>query len=181
MDYPKSVEGVGLVNGKFADENPATGQIGSLITSSWANAITEEILGVQKEFGQTPKENQNDQLLKVFACLLRFDKVQSLTPEQKKQALVNLGAASALSGNPVGSVIWFLGTDVPEGYLLCNGAAVSRTTYASLFKVVGTKCGAGDGASTFNLPNFNGRVPQGTTDTGQVGKTLEPQLPNIIK
>ena len=87
--------------------------------------------------------------------------------------------ASVLSGNPTGTIIFYLGTDVPEGYLLCNGAAVSRTTYAKLFAVLGTRCGAGDGASTFNLPNFHGRVPQATTNVADVGKTLEASLPNI--
>ena len=44
---------------------------------------------------------------------------------------------------------------VPEGWLQCNGAAVSRTTYAALFAVVGTKYGSGDGSTTFNLPNLH--------------------------
>ena len=87
--------------------------------------------------------------------------------------------ASVLSGNPTGTIIFYLGTDVPEGYLLCNGAAVSRTTYAKLFAVLGTRCGAGNGSTTFNLPNFHGRVPQATTNVADVGKTLEASLPNI--
>ena len=84
-----------------------------------------------------------------------------------------------ISGNPSGAIIWYSGTDIPDGYLLCNGAAVPRAKYASLFKAIGTKYGAGDGSTTFTLPNFNGRVPQGTTDTSQVGKALEASLPNI--
>ena len=49
----------------------------------------------------------------------------------------------------------------PEGYLLCNGRAVSRTTYADLFKVIGTTYGSGDGSTTFNVPNLQGRVAVG--------------------
>ncbi len=49
----------------------------------------------------------------------------------------------------------------PDGYLLCNGAAVSRTTYADLFGVLSTTYGAGDGSSTFNVPNLQGKLPQG--------------------
>ena len=49
----------------------------------------------------------------------------------------------------------------PDGYLLCNGGAVSRTTYADLFAVISTTYGAGDGSTTFNVPNLQGKMPQG--------------------
>lgn len=49
----------------------------------------------------------------------------------------------------------------PDGYLLCDGAAVSRTTYADLFGILSTTYGAGDGSSTFNVPNLQGKLPQG--------------------
>lgn len=53
---------------------------------------------------------------------------------------------------PVGMIAPFGGTTAPTGWLLCNGATVSRTTYSDLFAVIGTKYGAGDGSTTFNLP-----------------------------
>jgi microcystin-dependent protein len=56
--------------------------------------------------------------------------------------------------------IW-LTASAPTGYLLCDGTAVSRTTYATLFAVISTAFGAGDGSATFNLPNLKGRVPVG--------------------
>ena len=80
---------------------------------------------------------------------------------------------------PPGMITFFHATDVPEGWLLCNGAAVSRTTYSRLFAKIGTKYGAGDGSTTFALPNLDGRVLQGTTNTGNVGNYLEASLPNI--
>ena len=80
---------------------------------------------------------------------------------------------------PVGSFLCFAGNTVPAGYLLCNGAAVSRATYAALFAVIGTLYGAGDGSTTFNLPNLNGRVLQGVSDLSKVGVALDSQLPNI--
>lgn len=49
----------------------------------------------------------------------------------------------------------------PSGYLLCDGAAVSRSTYSDLFGVISTTFGAGDGSTTFNLPDLRGRVPAG--------------------
>jgi microcystin-dependent protein len=51
----------------------------------------------------------------------------------------------------------------PTGWLLCAGAAVSRSTYATLFAVIGTTFGVGDGSTTFNLPNYTNRMPYGTT------------------
>lgn len=68
---------------------------------------------------------------------------------------------------------------VPEGWLQCNGAAVSRTTYAALFAVIGTKYGSGDGSTTFNLPNMHHRFLEGTTTTSEVGTYVEAGLPNI--
>lgn len=81
--------------------------------------------------------------------------------------------ASAVQGEvaggsvPAGTVSAFAGASAPGGWLLCNGAAVSRTTYDALFAVVGTTYGAGDGSTTFNLPNLKGRVPVGL-DASQV-------------
>lgn len=73
---------------------------------------------------------------------------------------------------PVGTVIAWLGTgSAPAGYLEANGQTVSRTTYAELFSVFGTSYGAGDGSTTFGLPNLNERHLKGTTTVGSVGTT----------
>lgn len=154
MDYPKTVQGVGLVDGKFVNENPATGQVGSLIPAEWGNSVTDEILNVIQAAGLEPNEQTTNQLI---------------------QAIRQLAAI----GSPTGMIAFIHDTDVPEGWLLCNGAAVSRTEYAALFAKIGVKYGSGDGSTTFNLPNLEGRVLQGTTNTGQVGNYLEASLPNI--
>ncbi len=99
-----------------------------------------------------------------------------MTPIRVKEAI----SAQTPPALPTGSFIFYGGIDVPDGYLLCNGANVSRTTYANLFAKIGTKYGEGDGVSTFTLPNLDGRVLQGTNDTEEVGTYLEPQLPNIV-
>ena len=80
---------------------------------------------------------------------------------------------------PAGSIIPFAGSSIPTGYLLCNGAAVSRTTYADLFKAISTLYGAGDGSTTFNLPDLRDRFLEGA-GTNAVGTKLEAGLPNII-
>ena len=65
---------------------------------------------------------------------------------------------SVIGGAPPGAVFHFAMTSAPSGFLKANGAAVSRTTFAALFAVIGTTFGAGDGSTTFNLPDARGRV-----------------------
>lgn len=62
-----------------------------------------------------------------------------------------------------GAVLMFGGSTVPTGWLNCDGTAVSRTTYAELFAIIGTRYGVGNGTTTFNLPNVSGSVPLGLT------------------
>lgn len=65
-----------------------------------------------------------------------------------------------------GQVVAYAGSSAPTGWLLCYGQAVSRTTYADLFAIVGTSYGAGDGSTTFNVPDLRGRVAAGKDDMG---------------
>ena len=67
------------------------------------------------------------------------------------------------NGAPTGGLIMWGAGAAPSGWLLCAGAAVSRTTYAALFAIIGTTFGVGDGSTTFNLPNYTNRMPYGTT------------------
>lgn len=92
------------------------------------------------------------------------------------------GSAPDSAGNislttlPTGTVIAYSADTVPDGFLLCNGATVSRTTYAALFAVIGTTYGEGNGTTTFDLPNLTDRFIQGSTTAGT---TKEAGLPNI--
>ena len=65
------------------------------------------------------------------------------------------------SGIPVGTILTFGATNPPSGFLECNGSAISRSTYASLFSILSTTHGAGDGSSTFNLPDLRGQFVRG--------------------
>ena len=86
--------------------------------------------------------------------------------------VIILGAsAGGVQAPPVGSLMPFAGAAAPAGWLLANGAAVSRTTYAALFTVCGTTYGVGDGSTTFNLPNMVNRVPVGAGGTYARGAT----------
>jgi microcystin-dependent protein len=77
----------------------------------------------------------------------------------------NLSFAALPQAVPTGSVHMMATTTVPSGYLKCNGAAVSRTTYADLFAIVGTAHGAGNGSSTFNVPDLRGEFVRGWDDS----------------
>jgi len=75
--------------------------------------------------------------------------------------------AATLGGlAPTGVVLPFAGATAPSGWLLCFGQTVSRTTYADLFGVLGTTYGAGDGSTTFVLPDLRGRVAGGKDNMG---------------
>lgn len=67
-------------------------------------------------------------------------------------------------------------TSIPEGWLFCNGAAVSRTTYRRLFDVIGTAYGTGDGSTTFNVPDLRGGLPVGAEVSGSSQSRLELEL-----
>ena len=81
-----------------------------------------------------------------------------------------------IGGSPTGSITAYAGDTVPYGWLLCDGSAVSRADYSALFSAIGTKYGAGDGSTTFNLPNLTGRFVEGGTASGE---TKSAGLPNI--
>lgn len=67
---------------------------------------------------------------------------------------------------PTGCILPFGGNNVPQGFLLCDGSAVNRTTYADLFAVLGTTYGEGDNSTTFNLPDMRGKVAVGLNTKG---------------
>lgn len=102
----------------------------------------------------------------VFAGMFWFD---TTNDELKFRNEANDGwiVMGKFSGNtntsdtPSGAILQFAGSSAPANWLLCDGALVSRTTYANLFTAIGTTYGAGDGSTTFKLPDLRGRVPIG--------------------
>ena len=81
---------------------------------------------------------------------------------------------------PTGMIVSFGGELVPAGFLLCDGSAINRSSFSALFVVIGENYGAGDGVTTFNLPNLQGKYPHGLSlidvefDTlGETGGQIE--------
>ena len=79
---------------------------------------------------------------------------------------------SASSSIPAGILAPFAGSTAPDGWLLCDGSAVSRTTYSSLFAVIATTYGVGDGSTTFTLPDLRGRMALGLDNMGGTSRDI---------
>lgn len=85
----------------------------------------------------------------------QFPEFFQFTPVREGLNRINTKQGFLLDGAvPIGGVILFSTATAPDGYLKCDGTAVSRTTYSSLFALIGTTYGSGDGSTTFNLPNW---------------------------
>ncbi len=99
----------------------------------------------------------------VSASKIAYDNTESgMTATNVQNAITELSTApKGGPGVPVGSVFWLAAQTAPEGYLICDGSAVSRTEYADLFAAIGTTFGTGDGSTTFALPNLQAAFIRG--------------------
>ena len=77
---------------------------------------------------------------------------------------------------PVGMIMPFAGNTIPNGWLLCDGALVSRSTYASLYSVIGDTYGAGDGSTTFALPDLINKFVEGDSTSGTSKSAGLPEI-----
>jgi microcystin-dependent protein len=75
-------------------------------------------------------------------------------------------AATINQWAPPGVIVQYAGVTAPDGWFICDGSAISRTTYADLFAAIGTRYGTGDGSTTFNLPDARGRLIAGYAPSG---------------
>jgi microcystin-dependent protein len=88
-------------------------------------------------------------------------------------AVASTSYVDSVAGLAAGIVQMYAGSSAPSGWLVCDGSAVSRTTYSALFTAIGTTWGVGDGSTTFNLPDMRGRSPLGAgSGTGLTSRTL---------
>lgn len=96
--------------------------------------------------------------------------IQGSEDKDVANGIAGLNASTRLStdigGMPTGVILPFGGAAAPNGYALCDGAAISRTIYSALFGVIGISYGVGDGSTTFNVPDLQGNVPVGKGGSG---------------
>jgi microcystin-dependent protein len=108
-------------------------------------------------------------------------RIQTITPGSGADvALVAdaTGVVKQVAPNPVGEIIIYPMATAPTGYLICDGSAISRTTFSDLFAILGTSYGPGDGATTFNLPDLRGEFVRGSDngrglDVGRANGTVQ--------
>jgi|5B_taG_2_1085324.scaffolds.fasta_scaffold20937_2 microcystin-dependent protein len=100
-------------------------------------------------------------------------KIVAMTSSKLSGALPAISGASltGIEGTATGTILSWSTASVPTGFLECNGAAVSRSTYSALFSVVGTTYGSGDGSSTFGLPDLQDNVPVGKSSNKSLAST----------
>lgn len=136
---------------------------GTLIESTWANPTMSDIAAALT--GSLPRNGSagmQGPLILAGNASVPLEAV----PLQQLNAIVG-GSNTYL---PAGAIQLFAMSAVPSGWLECNGAAVSRTTYANLFAAIGTTYGAGNGTTTFNLPDLRGMFVRGWDN----GRSLDP-------
>jgi microcystin-dependent protein len=140
---------------------------GTTITSNWANTTLSDLAtamtGSVAADGQTPITGN---------IQMGGNKITGMADGTSATDAATVGQLAALNSVITGSIQMWPTVSAPAGYLLCAGSAVSRTTYAALFAIIGTTFGVGDGSTTFNLPNYSNRFPYGTT-VGATGGTAD--------
>ncbi|MCH1881257.1 hypothetical protein MJ863_16850, partial [Alcaligenes ammonioxydans] len=137
MDYPKSLPGIGLVGGKFADANPVTGTPGSWISAAWANSLMDELLGIIDAAGFTPSEVDNGQVLKAIRALAMpiyltapADNVGPLVYVIDRQQILHWQTVGTFTGyvSPnVGRFVWGTSTSPRPDEVDAIGQTVDRT------------------------------------------------------
>lgn len=145
----------------------SSGFVSGIALSSHVNTAVVGGANIAHAVGEFIKNQLNEDVNPTNETALVSQFLRSL------QVFIQRGGAC-----PVGSIIPYLGGDIPYGWLLANGASVLRTQYDKLFALIGTKFGAADEAH-FNLPNLHHRFIEGTTTLSEVGSYVEAGLPNI--
>ena len=144
----------------------SSGFVSGIARSSHVNTAVAGGANIAHAVGEFIKNQLNEDVNPTDETTLVSQFLRSL------QVFIQRGGAC-----PVGSIIPYLGGDVPYGWLLANGASVLRSQYDKLFALIGTKFGAADEAH-FYLPNLHHRFIEGTTTLSEVGSYVEAGLPN---
>lgn len=164
MERINSVNARANVNGAgkkgFHDNADLSGQDATYISPSWCNHIQEEIAGVVEVHEPLDPNNKNQLKAALFALFATNENVQEVD-SRLTAAITALASAIQPFLVKTGTIETWSTNVCPAGYLECSGQAVSRATYAGLFNVLGISFGAGDGSTTFNLPDLRGEFIRG--------------------
>ena len=192
---PSAIADKSIVTAKIADLAIATAKLadGAVTTQKLADAAVTAAKILDGAVGTAELANAAVTNDKIAQGTITFDRLASAAIATKEEAeagtskvkvMTPWAVAQALAAQmppavPTGMILPFAGTSIPDGFLACNGSNVSRTTYANLFSVIGTRYGEGDGSTTFTLPNLHRKFAEYTTTTSEVGQSIQAGLPNI--
>lgn len=120
--------------------------------------------GLETVLNTTKLDDANLQASSVTADKLASESATTQKFQSNSVTAAKLAAAVSTYLCPPGQILPYCGASAPTGWLLCNGSAVSRSTYADLYAVIGNTHGEGNGSTTFNVPDFCGRFLRGMDD-----------------
>ena len=163
---PEDLERKYDFGGKFYDINQTIQQ--QNIAMEKQNQLFSNYVGTNDKALQTLVENYGKLLEKVSQLEGNLTKVDNRVTDTDNKVT---NTVDSLCKAKAGFIYPFAGGTVPKGFLLCNGSSYSRTAYPELFAAIGTTWGAGNGSTTFNVPNLAKRVPVGVGSGYALGAT----------
>lgn len=168
------IDPIDTPDSRFHDGNPATGELGTIVIAAWLNAVQEAVRTNQKELiailaagGIEVDPDDDAQLLAAIRQLSGADitaHVNAANPHQQYAPKVHTHATADIDGLDArlsairmykpGQMVAMFCSVPPDGTLVCNGGEIARVLYPDLYATIGIAFGAGDGSTTFNLPNL---------------------------
>ncbi|WP_239392864.1 phage tail protein [Snodgrassella communis] len=144
-------------------------ELGTILPASWLNQIQQELIAVLSEAGIIPEKANTKQVVNAIKLIISNSTAKFATQATRLQTARNINGVpfdgtQDINATPAGAVQFFAISTAPTGWLKANGAEISRITYANLFAAIGTTFGAGDGKTTFNLPDLRGEFLRGWDD-----------------
>jgi microcystin-dependent protein len=176
----ESSNGVLSIVSANSSQNTASSSTTSnvIATQGWVNDPSKSTNVVHRSGTETVSGNKTftDNVLLAGTATAVTQDISDSSTKLATTAFVN-GFVFDKGSVPTGTMLTYSGSSAPSGWLICDGSAISRTTYSSLFGVIGTTYGTGDGSSTFNIPNMKDKTVWGAN--GNLGTTKSAGLPSM--
>ena len=157
------MQAIDTQDGLFHDGDGIS-ELGTILPASWLNQIQQELINILIKANIEPDAKNNNQVTDAIMNLISSNKaafagIADMATKLKMPRLINgiaFDGTADINVTPAGAVQYFAMSKAPTGWIKANGATLSRTLYANLFAAIGTTFGAGDGKTTFNIPDLRG-------------------------